>query len=69
VNFLIFDELEKECEVEVKTRYSTRAYKAVIMPFENNVKVIFDKPQKAITAGQSAVFYIDDTVIGGGKIV
>ena len=69
VNFLVFDKLEGELEVNVKTRYSSKEYKATIIQFENNVKVIFDEPQKSITSGQSAVFYIDDIVIGGGKII
>ena len=33
------------------------------------IRIVFDKPQKALTPGQSAVFYIDDVVLGGGKIV
>lgn len=69
VNFLVFDKLEGELTVNVKTRYSSKEYKAVIVPEQNNVRVIFDEPHKAITAGQSAVFYIDDVVIGGGKII
>lgn len=69
VNFLVFDKLEGELTVNVKTRYSSKEYKAVIVPEQNNVRVIFDEPQKSITAGQSAVFYIDDVVIGGGKII
>lgn len=69
INWLVFDKLEKELIVDVKTRYSSKAYKAKLIPYGNNVKVIYDELQKSITAGQSAVFYIDDIVIGGGKII
>lgn len=68
VNWLLFDKLEKELIVYVKTRYSSKAYRAKIIPYRNNIKVIYDESQKSITAGQSAVFYINDIVIGGGKI-
>lgn len=68
LNWLLFDKLDKEMIVDVKTRYSSKAYKATIIPEGNNIKVIYDEPQKSITAGQSAVFYIDDIVVGGGKI-
>lgn len=69
VNLLLFDKLEGEYQVEVKTRYSSILAKAKISPIGENIKVIFDEPQRAITPGQSAVFYIDDIVLGGGKIV
>lgn len=69
VNLLLFDKLEGEYQVEVKTRYSSILAKAKIYPIGENIKVIFDEPQRAITPGQSAVFYIDDIVLGGGKIV
>ena len=32
----------------------------------NKIKVIFKDPEKSITPGQSAVFYLGDTVLGGG---
>lgn len=68
VNWLLFDRLDKEMIVYVKTRYSSKVYKAKIIPNGANIKVIYEEPQKSITSGQSAVFYIDDIVIGGGKI-
>ena len=69
INLLLIDEIKNEMEVEVKTRYSSRLAKARISQEGKNIKVIFDEPQRAITPGQSAVFYVDDIVLGGGKIV
>lgn len=61
-----------ECiSLEVQIRYNTVASKARIHPdnYSNmNLKVIFDKPKRAITPGQSAVFYDREIVIGGGFI-
>ena len=68
VNLLLVDEIKESMKVDVKTRYSSKIAKARIVQEENNIKVIFDEPQRAITPGQSAVFYVGDIVLGGGKI-
>ena len=69
INLLLVDEINEWMEVEVKTRYSSKVAKAKINQDNNLIKVIFDEPQRAITPGQSAVFYLDDIVLGGGKII
>ena len=69
VNFIPFDELKEEMKVTAKTRYKQKEADAVISPLpENKVKVTFSVPQRAITKGQSVVFYDNNLVIGGGII-
>lgn len=68
INLLLFDKVDEWLEVGVKTRYSSKVAKARILQVGNNMKIIFEEPQRAITPGQSAVFYIGDIVVGGGKI-
>lgn len=69
INLLLIDKIEDWIDVEVKTRYSTKQAKAKIKQENKLIKVIFEEPQRALTPGQSAVFYIDDFVLGGGKII
>ena len=55
---------------EVKIRYTAKEAEAWVKPNgEEQVQVTFDAPQRDITAGQAAVFYQDDVVIGGGIIL
>lgn len=69
VNFIPFDRLEKEMRVTAKLRYRHKDQPAVIMPIdEKKVKIVFDEPQRAPSPGQAAVFYDEDTVVGGGTI-
>ncbi len=68
-NLLLVDEIDSWMDVEVKTRYSSKVARAKILKEDNNIKVVFDEPQRAITKGQSAVFYVNDIVLGGGKII
>ena len=69
VNLLAIDEIKGKMEVEVKTRYSAKQAKAKIFQDGEYVKIVFDEPQRAVTPGQSAVFYDGDIVVGGGKIL
>ncbi len=70
INLLLFDKLEHKLQVSVKTRYSAKEQKAIIEMIDNDlIKVSFENPVARITSGQSAVFYIDDIVVGGGKIL
>ena len=53
----------------VKIRYRHPAVKCTIVQLnDNKLKVLFNMPQRAITPGQSAVFYSGDEVLGGGLI-
>lgn len=69
INLLLVDEIKDWLEVNVKTRYSSKEAKAKIIQDGDEIKVIFDEPQRAVTPGQSAVFYMEDIVLGGGKIL
>lgn len=68
-NYIPFDTLKEPMEVEAKIRYSQTPSKAIITPIEDDrVRVNFHEKQRAITKGQSVVFYKDDLLIGGGII-
>ena len=56
---------------EVKIRYTAKEAEATVTPMDNcgQAHVRFDAPQRDITAGQAAVFYQGDVLIGGGIIV
>lgn len=69
INLISIDEIKEAVEVSVKIRLQHKAAPAVLFPDgKGKVKVIFDKPQLAVTPGQSAVFYDGDIVLGGGVI-
>jgi tRNA-specific 2-thiouridylase len=55
--------------LQVKIRYRNPAAPAVITPGpDGGARVSFDEPQRAIAAGQWAVFYDGDILVGGGAI-
>ncbi len=51
-----------------KVRYSQRMSDCILYNTENGLKAVFDTKQRAVTPGQSAVFYSGDIVIAGGVI-
>ncbi|MEH6590264.1 MAG: tRNA 2-thiouridine(34) synthase MnmA [Halioglobus sp.] len=51
-----------------KIRYRQPDQPCQIIPTERGYRVEFDQPQRAITPGQSAVFYQGDLCLGGGVI-
>jgi len=56
-------------EIEVKIRYRSSLVPAVLYPpLKKSVRVVFGQKQKAVTPGQSAVFYRGEEVLGGGTI-
>ncbi len=63
INLLLVDDIIDWLDVKVKTRYSSKEAKAKIIKEGEKIKVIFEEPQRAITPGQSAVFYVGDIVL------
>ena len=69
VNWIAIDCLKESMRVSAKIRNRHEAAHGTLYPAdENEVVLEFDEPQRAITPGQAAVFYVDDLVIGGGWI-
>ena len=59
---------KKKVALRVRIRYNHPEAPARVMFFQDKIKIKFEKPQFAITPGQSAVFYDKDIVLGGGII-
>ncbi|WP_263381763.1 tRNA 2-thiouridine(34) synthase MnmA [Granulicella arctica] len=61
---------DETIRVSIKIRHRhTPAMATLSSTGPETVLAIFDEPQRAITPGQSAVFYQDDEVVGGGWII
>lgn len=70
LNFMSIEKLEAPIEVMAKIRYSHEGAPCVIEEVEPGiVKCTFKEPVRAITPGQSVVFYQNDYVLGGGTIL
>lgn len=69
LNWISVEGLSAPLRVGAKTRSRQREQCAEIRPeAPGRVRLVFDRPQRAVTPGQAAVFYDGDTVVGGGTI-
>jgi len=70
LNWIAFENLNETLRTTAKTRYSSREQPCTVTPIGNaRVQVTFESPQRALTPGQRVVFYDEDIVLGGGKII
>jgi len=69
LNWVSIPELTQPMRVRIKIRHRHEPAWATLEPAgADEVLATFDEPQRAITPGQSAVFYDGDEVVGGGWI-
>ena len=69
VNWIAIDELKEPLRCAARTRYHQAETPCTVYPQGDRVRVKFDTPIRAITAGQAVVFYDGQTVLGGGTIL
>ena len=69
LNWIALDGISNPIKAQAKIRSTQQPVNVEIQPYaDGEVKVIFEDMQKSIAIGQSAVFYDNDTVLGGGII-
>jgi tRNA-specific 2-thiouridylase len=70
VNWISIAAPAEPVRAEVKIRNKHAAAPATLLPTSDpdRVEIHFDDAQRAVTPGQSAVFYSGDLVLGGGWI-
>lgn len=69
-NFMSFEDIDDEMFVYGKLRYSQKQSPCIIKKLDNGlIEAVFEEPQRAVTPGQAAVFYLDGYVFGGGTII
>ena len=61
-------EAGEELECLVRIRYRQDLEKAKLIQKENELYITFENPQRGITAGQFAAWYIEDELLGSGVI-
>ncbi len=70
VNLIAADRLDGTVRLKAKIRYrQTEQWADVTQDGEDQLRVVFDEPQRAVTRGQAVVLYDGDLVVGGGTIL
>ena len=70
INLISVVDLKTPMRVKAKVRYrQTAEWATAEQTGEDEIRVVFDSPQRAITGGQAVVLYDGDYVVGGGTIV
>lgn len=70
INLIAIERLSEPLRCKARIRYRHREQPATVSQVgEDTIKIVFDEPQRAITAGQAVVLYDGDTVVGGGTIL
>jgi len=70
LNWISIPSLTAPMRVKIKIRHRHEPASALLEPAgDDQVLATFDEPQRAVTPGQSAVFYDGDEVVGGGWIL
>ncbi len=69
VNLSGAESLDVPLHCTAKLRYSAQDTECVITKTETGAMIDFAEPVRAVTAGQSAVFYSGDIMLGGGIIL
>lgn len=54
--------------LKVRIRYRQPLQEGVLIKRENGMFIVFDEPQRGITAGQFAAWYENDELTGSGVI-
>ncbi len=69
INWISGKEPKLPLKIQAKIRYRHEVTSATIYKIQNTkYKLLFRKPQRAITPGQSVVFYFRQQLLGGGII-
>jgi len=68
-NWIMVEDLRTPMQVKARIRYQHHPASAEIVPLSRNkIRLDFEKPQRALTPGQLAVFYSEESVVGSAWI-